>query len=82
MSTAEISCGEEKILIHFYWKKFKNPITIAITYLLFKVFLVTYLIFHIIQAKPEHAYLFQDGVGILYPVQMVLILTIIILYIT
>jgi len=79
MNTGEISWKEIKQLSHFYWKQFINPITRVPAH----IYLLKYFLSfaeYFITSIPAYAYLFQDGVGILCPVKIVLILTIIMLY--
>lgn len=81
MSTGEISWRDEKQLSHFYWKKFLNPIMGVPAH----TYLSKYFLSHaeyFITSRSAYAYLFQNGLGILCPVKIVLIPTIIMLYIS
>lgn len=81
MSPSEISWKEEKQLSYSYWKQFMNPITAVPEH----IYLLKYFLSHaeyFIASRPPYSYLFQDRLGILCPVKIGFIPTIIVLHIS
>lgn len=78
--TSEISWKEEKQLSYSYWKQFMNPITGVPEHIYFSKYFLSHAEYFI-TSRPLYSYLFQDGLGILCPVKIILIPTIIMLHI-